>query len=78
MVSILAKCDDIASPSDGNVSMVTNGTHTTAIYTCGVGFTLEGVVEPACQEDGSWSTSPPTCGTWHLKLIDPPLYNCYP
>ena len=59
---ISAKCEDFQSLSEGRVTFVTNGTHTSAIFTCGVGFTLDGEAQPECQTDGTWTTVHHTCG----------------
>lgn len=59
---IAAQCDSILTPDGGNVTLVTNGTQTLAVYTCGVGSSLDGEANPECQEDGTWQYSEPICG----------------
>ncbi|WAQ98671.1 SVEP1-like protein [Mya arenaria] len=58
-----AKCEDLASPTSGNVSLVTDGSQTTAVYTCSVGSSLDGQSQPSCTEDGTWTAVSPTCVT---------------
>ncbi|XP_053399660.1 sushi, von Willebrand factor type A, EGF and pentraxin domain-containing protein 1-like isoform X1 [Mercenaria mercenaria] len=55
------KCEELVTPSNGNITLVTSGTETTALYSCGVGYTLEGSAGPTCQSDGTWTTTEQTC-----------------
>ncbi|XP_053400600.1 CUB and sushi domain-containing protein 3-like [Mercenaria mercenaria] len=54
-------CSTLSSPSNGSVTLSTNGVLTVATYSCDVGFTLNGDVTSQCQVDVTWSTVPPTC-----------------
>ena len=63
-----AKCEDLTTPSNGNITLVTSGTQTTAVYSCGVGYTLDGSSVPTCQQDGTWTTVEHTCGM-HNSVI---------
>lgn len=57
-------CNDPPVPVDG--TLVSNGTE--AVYTCALGYTINGPSERACQGDGSgWSDTDPSCGE---------LFNC--
>lgn len=61
MMNTSAQCENITTPAGGNVSMVTDGTHTIAVYSCAVGSSLDGVAAPECQADGNWYADTPTC-----------------
>ena len=41
-----------------------------AVYSCNLGYSLNGVTERSCQTDGSgWSDSDPSCGKWfYIKV----------
>ena len=65
----LAQCEDLQLPSDGNVTMVTNGTITSVTFSCDVGFTLDGDAQPECQTNGTWTAVQQTCGGFELIII---------
>ena len=50
------------SPEYGSVD--DNGT--VAIYTCNAGFSLNGIAQRTCKDDGTgWSNNSPICGMTH-------------
>ncbi|KAH3843096.1 hypothetical protein DPMN_116603, partial [Dreissena polymorpha] len=55
------KCEDLAPPTTGNVHIITDGTQTSAVYTCDVGATLVGEATPSCLGNGTWTNARPTC-----------------
>ncbi|KAL4230059.1 Complement receptor type [Mactra antiquata] len=55
------ECDEIITPDGGNVTIVTNGTVSAAIYKCNVGTTLDGNTSAECQLDGTWNITAPIC-----------------
>lgn len=59
---ISAKCDTVAAPEGGSLQLVTNGTQTLAVYTCGVNSSLNGVATQECNLDGTWQSIEPSCG----------------
>ena len=54
-------CPGLTIPANGKV--VVNGTFPgdTAMYSCDMGFVLEGVDTITCEDDGAWSAGPPVC-----------------
>ncbi|KAL4229790.1 hypothetical protein ACF0H5_010181 [Mactra antiquata] len=54
-------CQTISNPTSGSFDLATNTTHTSVIYTCDVGSTLDGQREQTCLSDGTWESSPPVC-----------------
>lgn len=56
------------SPANGDA--VTSPDGLTVLYTCNKGFTLDGVREQYCTEDGTeWSAAAPTCGMTIKNLL---------
>lgn len=58
----VAKCEDLISPRSGNVILESDGIMTSASFSCDVGSTLVGEATPTCAEDGTWTSTSPTCG----------------
>ena len=58
-------------PNSGNVSVSTDGTTSTATFTCVNGYKLIGEKIITCGEDGQWSDAIPYCGKiyFHILLI---------
>lgn len=69
-VIFAAKCENLITPRGGDVTLTTSGTQTTAIYTCGVGYTIDGQPNPECATNGSWTASEPTCGNSKLNIFN--------
>ena len=59
---IAASCPSLASPTDGNIELLTDGLVTTAYFTCNLGYALDGSTEAVCRSDGTWDSIPPICG----------------
>lgn len=59
---IAAVCDELVTPANGNVTLSTNNTVTTASFLCSEGYTLSGSDGVTCLYDGTWSDDVPTCG----------------
>ncbi|XP_052791742.1 sushi, von Willebrand factor type A, EGF and pentraxin domain-containing protein 1-like [Mya arenaria] len=57
------KCEDLTKPASGDVTLITDGAQTTAVYTCSVGSSLDGDSQPSCTEDGTWTAQSPSCVT---------------
>lgn len=50
-----------------------------AVYTCSMGYTLEGGNERVCQEDGQWSGREPVCSSKYIIILKVLLMrNAYP
>ncbi|XP_060562326.1 CUB and sushi domain-containing protein 3-like, partial [Ruditapes philippinarum] len=56
-------CENIADIANGTTTTSTDGHTTSKAYECDLGYSLSGQNEVTCQEDGSWSSSPPDCVT---------------
>ncbi|KAL4230224.1 Sushi [Mactra antiquata] len=54
-------CPPISSPIDGSLALLSNGTQTTAYFTCDLGYTMNGLASLTCNSDGQWSTDTPSC-----------------
>lgn len=59
-----AACDDARPPQNGSFKQQTDGIVTKSIFSCDVGFALNGHAELSCREDGSWNSSFPFCGKY--------------
>jgi len=61
---VSVECDQVTSPSNGSVTMTTNGSSSGATYSCEAGFSLDSVENSVvtCLSSGSWSGPPPACG----------------
>ena len=66
---ILGKCQDLSQPSSGAITFETDGSVTRALFTCDIGFTVQGDANSACLADGSWLTTETSCGIFLLKQI---------
>ncbi len=54
-------CSGAISPANGNVSAGTANYGNSVTYTCNSGYTLNGTNTQACQANGTFNGSPPTC-----------------
>lgn len=50
----------------GAFTLVSNGTCTTASFSCENGYYLEGPSEIVCLPDGTWENDAPTCSMYAL------------
>ena len=57
----LVDCGSLQSPSNGDVTYTATTVGSVATYTCNAGYELNGVSVRACQIDGTWSGSQPSC-----------------
>ena len=55
-------CGTLQNPANGNVD-IAGGTEfqNAAIYTCNLGYKLNGAESRTCQFNGSWSNTEPSC-----------------
>ena len=44
------------------MQLLSDGIETTAIFSCNLGYSMEGYARSVCRADGSWDISAPTCG----------------
>lgn len=58
---ICTSCQTLSDPLKGSVSTATNGSMTTATYSCDANFSLTGNASLVCQANGTWSGTPPSC-----------------
>lgn len=66
-------CEILEDPNNGNVTFNDTGIGSVAIYSCGLGFTLQGSANRTCQQQNpdanvTWSGSAPTCESELLKI----------
>ena len=54
-------CPDLPNPLGGVVNLTSRIIGSTVTYSCNEGFILNGSAEGVCQEDGTWSITPPSC-----------------
>ena len=55
-------CPDLIDPTNGHVTTNGSSVGSIATYSCNAGFVVVGTVNRACQNDGQWNLSSPTCG----------------
>jgi hypothetical protein len=56
------ECGTLPAPVNGSVDTPGGTTFgQVAEYACGAGYTLVGVANPVCSNDGEWSSPPPVC-----------------
>ena len=77
LFSAVVNCDPLAQPRHGTVSLPNVGYSYTATYSCDPGHVLEGAGVATCQENGRWSSGPPTCrGDMRERERDEILADC--
>ena len=69
-------CTTVDHPKSGNVSVSTDGTTSTATFTCVSGYKLIGEQIITCGEDGQWSDAIPYCGKIYLRNRSAPANCC--
>lgn len=57
----LANCPSLDKPNNGDVSVSSTAPGSTANYSCGSGYALNGPVTVKCKSDGTWSDAAPSC-----------------
>ena len=62
-------CTTVDHPKSGTVSVSTDGTTSTATFTCVSGYKLIGEKIITCGEDGQWSDAIPYCGKICLQIL---------
>lgn len=65
---LAAVCEDLVAPANGNVTLSTNDTVTTARFLCSTGYTLSGSDSVTCLSDGTWTDDVPMCGNCFFFL----------
>ena len=63
-VNIISDCGGLAAPADGFVTFDPVGATyegTTATFTCGDDFFLDGESVSECDANGDWTNTPPVC-----------------
>ncbi len=59
--TLTADCGQLASPSNGKVSLENTTAGSVARYSCDEDFVLVGDQERICNSDGLWSNMEPSC-----------------
>jgi hypothetical protein len=62
IISVSCPALQPVSVSTGSVTLVTNGTTTSAEYSCPQGYAVKGSQTLTCNSDGTWSDEPSDCG----------------
>ncbi len=62
-------CEDLSSPVNGMIMLMGRTPGSIAMYSCDMGFRLNGEMTRTCQTDGNWSNEEPTCICEHNFLI---------
>lgn len=60
----VADCGSLDNPTDGTVTLGTNGWTTEdeeATYSCNTGYNLNGQATVTCLDTGEWNADPATC-----------------
>ena len=55
------QCPSLATPSSGTLDVSTNGSVSTAVYTCANGYNLVGDTIRICQDTGQWTGQDVKC-----------------
>lgn len=56
------KCDELPSLADGEMFITTDGRTTIVTYYCELGFSMSGDSSAACDINGLWNATRPSCG----------------
>ncbi len=67
-------CEELLAPVNGMIMLMGRTPGSIAMYSCDMGFRLNGEITRTCQTDGNWSDEEPTCICKHASIL---LYN-YP
>ena len=62
-------CENLTAPSSGRYEQFTNGSFTSATFTCTFGYDLVGSMDLSCRSDGTWDHSVPQCGNYMGQSI---------
>ena len=65
-------CPDLPNPLGGVVNLTSRTIGSTVTYSCNEGFILNGSAERVCQEDGTWSITPPSCSLVTCPVLPDP------
>jgi hypothetical protein len=65
-------CEALAAPAQGSVNVDTTAVGGIASYGCELGFGIVGVASRACQGDGTWTDSAPTCAPGDCESLTSP------
>jgi CUB/sushi domain-containing protein len=66
------RCEALAAPAQGSVSVDTTAVGGVASYGCELGFGIVGVASRTCQSDGTWTDSAPTCAPGDCDSLTSP------
>ena len=67
LIYISVKCPDLSNPTNGNVSVETDGQTTTALFTCTAGYHIFGEAVLSCNILGDWNFTEPQCGKYSFE-----------
>ena len=69
LLYLVAVCDSVNIPVDGNVTFNTDGSETVATFLCNLGYTMVGTNTLTCRSDGTWNYDVPTCGKYKFNIV---------
>ena len=61
-ISSTVECAQIVDPDSGSVSVSSDGSVSTAVFSCASGYHIVGDALSVCDDNGSWNSTSPTCG----------------
>lgn len=61
-------CQTLQASGSGSVNYFSNGSVSTATFTCDVGTSLQGSMETSCDSTGQWNFEEPNCGI-HVHVV---------
>lgn len=56
------QCPTLDQVIHGDALVSTDGATTAVLFTCDVGYTMDGLDTYTCLTDGTWASPQPTCG----------------
>ena len=61
-------CPTLTSPASGNFTLTTDGTQSTAMFSCTNGYHIEGAATLSCDSSGVWTDIEPVCSKYNPFL----------
>jgi len=65
-------CEPLVAPANGSLLLSSDGSKSTATFSCSHGYSLNGAQTLVCAADGMWDKLVPTCGRfkWGMSGLD--------
>ena len=55
------ECPELTAPENGHLNISSRGVDSTAVFSCGAGYELQGQSTLICQNTFQWDYGPPSC-----------------